>query len=395
MALPLILLREFQSATISDYIPGRLVSTYQVCLQIYVAFDVTDNERKLEFMSHRVLSKGSKNFSVHFHFDDLHWEGKALPSLWNDGAYLNPECLRGGKLHLFAHFEKSKARSLAPRTPAISTTPSLCIPTTEETPLEQSQLAVRRQQQSEIDFLSDSDSDTSGETNFLLSPSKSERMSDDDDDDHEKEEEHDVRVQESRPPFPLSVTTIGHAIDFKKACLSNAPKGKFGHKERWDNISKPYKAYIAHAKLIKGKYGLPSAQPCTHCVRMRLVCRIYHPDLRRFKNKPGSCGECLLNGRKCSINETSPHFMRKRKGDADAVAEESQSKKLRRITTPQHTGMIDYHQIAFRSCLEGSLGRGPDLSHRFETAHPGYDSGQSSPLEHGASFSDASHTPEE
>jgi len=136
---------------------------------------------------------------VHSHLEDGQCEGKALPFLWNSGAYFDEGCLKYGKLHLFAHFERKGSGSSALQTPATSTAPSFSGSHTKalsRTPLLPSPTAVpdvaglplsahqgparrtglsvsipQRQKSANVHDLLESDSDVSGETHYLLSPS--------------------------------------------------------------------------------------------------------------------------------------------------------------------------------------------------------------------------------
>jgi hypothetical protein len=262
-----------------------------------------------------ILSKDSKQWDVHFHFEDGICEGKALPLLWDAGAYFDSECLESGKLHLFAHFEPKDGRNPALGTPATSTAPSFNRPPTEAPSLAipssstgnlceearnssatrnrsptQPQLVVsipRSGKRANDRDLFDSESDTSDEENFLLSPSDSGRLSN-------GEGVIDGLVQSSQSSLPAGATAAQHAIDFDAACSSNAPQGKYGHKHNWDEIQKEYKIKVGHAKLIKGIYGQSVAQPCERCIEKGIACRKYHPDLHAVRATPGPCGECRL-----------------------------------------------------------------------------------------------------
>ncbi|KAF2637544.1 hypothetical protein P280DRAFT_521217 [Massarina eburnea CBS 473.64] len=191
MAPPTILLREFQTDCISDWVPGKLAQTY----------------KQLESLSFRILNRDPKQWTVHFHLEDDACKGKAASLFWDNGAYFDESYLEAGKLHLFAHFERLGSVNSLPQ--MTSTAPSTNIntyvshppnqsrpldmvnatdlphnsqePRSFTTPLPPSQKRMRRQVR-DLSSDSDSDSEASGETQFLLSPSDRGEPSGDGDD---------------------------------------------------------------------------------------------------------------------------------------------------------------------------------------------------------------------
>ncbi|KAH4024461.1 hypothetical protein HBH69_153780 [Parastagonospora nodorum] len=383
MAFPPILLREFQTATISDFIPGKLATEYQ----------------QLESLAHAILSKDDKQYNVHFHFHDGLCEGKALPLLWDNGAYFDSDCLKDNKLHLYAHFERKDGRNSLLNTPATSAAPSSSrLPT--EAPSQsiarssaatelnrvgtsggvrgsssrQSQVALsipRRERRANAHDLSDTDSDASDETNFLLSPSDSGRLSN-------SEEGREGPLQKPQP-LPATTTAIQHAADFEEACLTNAPKGKYGHKDNWKDIDQKYKDKIAHAKLTKGTYGVVSAKPCDRCAEKGVTCRVYHPDLQGTRATGGSCGECRLRSMPCDLNGRPQNLLSKRKRASEASSEKSHPKILRRSTGGEPTGMLNFCPIVTCPRRRDSLGNKANLLRHVQSAHPEYDASRLDP----------------
>ena len=160
--------------------------------------------------------------------------------------------MKGGKLHLFAHFESNTGGGSALQSPATNTTPSFSRSNTEapsrvlpsptsavgeaRLPLSADQGSIgrngltvsmpRKQKRASAQDLSDSnsdsDSDDSGETQFLLSPSEL-------GDPNDGEERNPTTIHQ----ISSSATAAQHAIDFDSTLLSNAPKGQYGHKGKY------------------------------------------------------------------------------------------------------------------------------------------------------------------
>ncbi|KAF2113413.1 hypothetical protein BDV96DRAFT_601574 [Lophiotrema nucula] len=281
MALPNVLLREFQTDAISGWIPGKLVQTYT----------------QLETLA----------------YGDGQCEGKALQFLWNCGAYFDESCVRAGKLHVFAHFERqgtprirygtsSTASSTIIHTDASFTTQSTARTVAHDVgmpaasrrrPIPQSRqgLAPARKRRKVMDV--SSSASESGESNFIMSGS-----------DADENESNEIVDQPPHrfPPLPRSDTSEQHALDFQAYSASNAPNGQYGHKDHWAQISLKYRGQVAHARLIHGIYGTPSPIVCDRCAKYALKCRIYHPDVKSTQGMQVVCGECRLGGRKCTIN---------------------------------------------------------------------------------------------
>ncbi|KAF2125064.1 hypothetical protein P153DRAFT_325459, partial [Dothidotthia symphoricarpi CBS 119687] len=292
MALPTILLREFQTATISDWIPGKLAQTY----------------KQLESLTFGILSRNATEWNVHFHLEDDVCEGKALRLLWDNGAYFDNDCLKGGKLHLYAHFVRKDVRILASQTRTSSTAPSSRITTnvssrrvTQSSPMTtlgevdlplsprqyppvhpRSIISIpQKRKRANVHDLSDSDSEGSGETQFILSASDRGRDSDEDEeeeDDYTAVPQPGSNVTQKQPQS--NGKAMQHAVDFSTAITTNAPCGKYGHKKDWELLADEHKHRLAHARLIKGTHGCPSPSPCTRCEQRGLVCRTYHLGLK-------------------------------------------------------------------------------------------------------------------
>ncbi|KAF1960565.1 hypothetical protein CC80DRAFT_386570, partial [Byssothecium circinans] len=297
MALPTILLREFQTDSISDWVPGKLAQTYQVWLPVRCC--------QLEALSFGILNRDSKQWSVHFHLEDGVCEGKALPLLWNNAAYFDESCLQAGKLHLFAHFEPVEAprtHSSIPRTGSMA--PSTSVNTESTRPPTHSSSATmvdeielelplnsqkwrspnkpltlpRKHKHAKIrDLSSGSDSEGSGETQFLMSPS--DQGAELEDEDHNDSAQHNPASFKT-PQLPPDATADQHWIDFEAAVASNAPFGQYGYRANWDDVSKGHRTRVAHARMINGIYGIPAPVACDLCAKKGLTCRIYHPNLK-------------------------------------------------------------------------------------------------------------------
>ncbi|KAF2659098.1 hypothetical protein K491DRAFT_215789 [Lophiostoma macrostomum CBS 122681] len=321
MAPPSILLREFNTEGISDLVPGKLAQTYQ----------------QLERLALGIGSRSSDQWNVHFHFEDGNCEGKALPYLWDSGAYFDDEsCLANGKLRLFAHFETKTGRHVneastpkenPQRNDAPRDVPPSAVLNVEAPPNNKRGPILRRGEGGalvneygrpvtikskpkhnhlstssntrsrvlELSPASESDSDASSETQFVMSPSEGNNGDESEDDTNDR---HPLTAATS-PTLPQGVTLEQYALDFKVYNSINAPPDDYGHKHNWDTISQGYRDTIAHCRLIRGIYGTPALSPCERCKNMGLQCRVYHPDLKRPSE---TCGECRLSTASCSFN---------------------------------------------------------------------------------------------
>jgi hypothetical protein len=220
--------------------------------------------------------------------------------------------------------------------------------------------------------LSDSDSDGSGETNFLLSPSDSGRLDECDDVSELQELPHG----ESQNTLLSSATATQHAIDFEAASVSNAPKGKYGYKDNWPGIAKKYQQKIAHAKLIKGIYGIPSSHPCERCASKGTACRIYNPDLQAAQTRSGSCGECRLRSSTCVMNGSKHRKSGKKRTASDIALNEPQTKILRRSTGGDPVKEVIHCPVLTCSRREEPFSNKSNLLRHVIAAHPNYDSGR-------------------
>lgn len=328
---------------------------------------------------------------MHSHLEDGQCEGKALPFLWNSGAYFDEGCLKSGKLHLFAHFERKGSGSSALQTPATSTAPSFSGSHTKalsRTPLLPSPTAVpdvaglplsahqgparrtglsvsipQRQKSANVHDLLESDSDVSGETHYLLSPSDPGGRSD---------AEGGAQAVE---PLPIDATAAQHALDFERLLVTNAPKGKYGHKGNWDEIAKEYKAKIIHAKLIKGTYGSPAPISCESCTLKNVTCRIYQPSLNSARAMPGSCGECRLRSNTCVMNgKKHRKAAKKRKPteQAEHMLDGPPSKILRCGIGGTPTGNADHCPIVTCSRRSEPFTNKANFLRHVRVAHPDY-----------------------
>jgi hypothetical protein len=300
-------------------------------------------------------------------------------------------------LHLFAHFEERNSGCPALQTQAMSIASSPSRPTTQapssatrllnvaneldevtlppsalERPAHCSRPIVPRR--SNVHDLSDSDSDSdgSGETNFLLSPSDSGRLYEHDDGLALQE----LSRGESQHTLPSSATAAQHAIDFEAAIASNAPKDKYGHKDNWHEIAKKYRQKIAHAKLIKGMYGIPSSHPCERCASKDIACRIYNPDLQAAQARSGSCGECRLGSSTCVMNGSKHRKSGKKRTASDVALNEPLAKILRRSTGGDPVRELIHCPVLTCPRREEPFSNKSNLLRHVTAAHPDYDSGR-------------------
>jgi hypothetical protein len=313
-------------------------------------------------LAYGVLSKDSKQWDVHFHLEDGLCEGKALPSLWDNGAYFDSGCLIGGKLRLFAHFQKKDIGSQVLATSTTSTALSAGRPNIErpisnlkhpippsashqtgrltsalETPVKQVRLDIsipQNEKHTSGHEFPDSESYGSDETHSPHSPS-----------DEGDEVNQRLRLEETQQEFLANAKATQYAIDFDAALLSNAPTGTYGHLGNWDDTIKEHKAKIAHAKLINGSYGLPAPASCERCATKGLVCRIYRPDLRAARVTSGACGECRLRGNTCVMNGHLHGNSPANKRTSDIAFESPSSKILRRNIGDECASNLDYCPI--------------------------------------------------
>jgi hypothetical protein len=239
-----------------------------------------------------------------------------------------------------------------------------------ELPVQHSRPKVSRR--ANVHDLSDSDSDGSGETNFLLSPSDSGRLSDDDDDAFGGYAQELVHG-ESQHTLPASATAAQHAIDLEVAMSSNAPKGKYGHKDNWHEIAKEYQQEIAHAKLIKGIYGIPAPTACERCASKGTVCRIYDPSLQATQARAGACGECRLRSNTCVMNGSNHRRSGKKRMAPDVVSNEPQAKILRRSTGGDTVRELDHCPVLTCPRRTEPFNNKANLLRHVTAAHPDYD----------------------
>ncbi|KAF2120109.1 hypothetical protein BDV96DRAFT_464003, partial [Lophiotrema nucula] len=291
MAVPNILLRQFQTAGISDWVPGKLAETYA----------------QLETLAFGVFEKERGQWRVHFHFEDGECEGKALPFLWNSGGYFDASCLRAGKLHVFAHFEKQRAPSenrrrtighavpneasshqRAPSSP-LTMVDEVGLPVgAPERPMLQDKenLTFGTRKRSRVeDLSSDSDESEFNPTGNLHALGSEDDDDDDDDDDGASDEESVAPLDRcfvTTPPqsLPAQATLRQHAIDYARYTSHNAAPNEYGYKHNWNVVGDQWHSKTAHARLIHGIYGVPSPIRCQRCVQNELDCRIYHPSIK-------------------------------------------------------------------------------------------------------------------
>jgi hypothetical protein len=331
-------------------------------------------------------------------------EGKALPLLWNNAAYFDESCLTGGKLHLFAHFEEIGRRRTTNTLPrAASTDPSTFVnmetsaSTTQPSPrsmvdgmtslwtrkerlilhtrpMSDSQQRKRSRVQ---DVSSDSDSEGSDETHFLLSPSDRVARS-------SSVEEGRQSSSGFRPPaLPSIATGEQHTLDLQAALSANAHPHQYGFKSNWDDIAKEYRAKIAHARLIHGIYGTTSAVICDRCVKNGVECRVYHPDLKApSANIPGSCAECRLHSNTCTTAGVHQRTSRKRVSNVES---DKRPKKAPRIEVDANTlnTTPEMKTITMFYCPVGTCERHwrgfnhkPNFARHVQCAHPEVDDSQ-------------------
>ncbi|KAF2866211.1 hypothetical protein BDV95DRAFT_457053, partial [Massariosphaeria phaeospora] len=307
MALPNLLLREFQTETISDLVPGKHAQAYSRISQ------------DLETLAFSILARDTGQWNVHFHFEDGACEGKVLPFLWNDKAYFEESCLKAGKLHVFAHFERGPGKIKSRKNFETSTTFNAVsdvvhdnkqpqVPSSSLSMLDEVGLSIgvherpmlqktpnpssRSRKRVKVHDLSPAfESEADEGSGFIPAANQHEGETgedddvyyddDDDDDDRDHEEYNDNVVQPTShtwthtPPPPEQ-----YDMDLNAYKTTNAPLGEYGHNPNWDIIQEQYRCKVAHARLIYGAYGTPAPTPCEGCQKHGLDCRVYRLKLR-------------------------------------------------------------------------------------------------------------------
>ncbi|KAF1999887.1 hypothetical protein P154DRAFT_395539, partial [Amniculicola lignicola CBS 123094] len=286
MALPNLLLQQFQTASISDFIPGKLVQTYKVPTSLL---------QQLEDLAFGIFDKDASQWSVHFHFEDEVCEGKALPFLWNSGGYFDESCLKTGKLPVFAHFGlkpnssiSSSSQSSVQGNAVSSSVNRMSRPilsSSRQTTTDEMTGPRTTREQPEVQktpFAGGGQSRKRHRVESVSSSSEAEAPT------PRRSKRHSCRAEDALPgddrldgdtvpPLPPGVTPGRHALDFDAYRVSNPRKGQYGHKDSWSEIGKDYRKKIAHARLIYGNYGIPSPISCDRCVKEGFECRVYHP----------------------------------------------------------------------------------------------------------------------
>lgn len=273
--------------------------------------------------------------------------------MWNTAAYFDDSYLQDGKLHLFAHFERNGAeRPTADVTPSIQTPPSVVLNsnttsgatiscsskensatlsrrdsnTIPTRTLKQPLLRAARNRSRIQTRVPDTDSESSDETYRPVSR-RDRRTRSLSADSSGLGNAHLSGIDEVvvTLPLPADVSSDQHALDYEAALSTNAAPHEYGYKKNFDRVGAHFHTKIAHARLIKGKYGAPAPSKCARCSEKGLECRIYHPDLKARLANRGSCGECRMFCHPCDLNTTRQ----------EAGEKESHQKK-RMSTVPSH-----------------------------------------------------------
>ncbi|KAF2202812.1 hypothetical protein GQ43DRAFT_479578 [Delitschia confertaspora ATCC 74209] len=304
MDVPNILLREFNTAGVSGLIPGKIVRTY----------------KDLEAVSFQVFCSTPADSNLHFHLGngECDSEGQVLPFLWDSARYFDDAFLRGGKLHVFAHFELANGCQQAFRqvngenkTAEDSDGDSVFSPHVDELQRKQSFADTPSNKCQRAPLVQLVDAADSLQKNVSGIPEGHQQI-----DTSTTPQGHQHIDTSTTPQGHLQTNGLGtisqlssfsfnpaqHAADFIAARASNPAPGEYGHRDNWDDLGDQSTRKIAHAILIKGDYGVPAPTSCIRCMNRGVVCRIYHPAL----NQPGSsCGECRLVSQTCSISNSS------------------------------------------------------------------------------------------
>ncbi|PSN69175.1 hypothetical protein BS50DRAFT_490023 [Corynespora cassiicola Philippines] len=313
MALPVVLLREFQTNTISNWAPGKLVLTYEVSIRLQC-------NPQLELLACETLSRNSKEWDVHFHFENGACEGKALPLLWDKGVYFDESCLKEWKLHLFAHFERSEAISTGKQTHSIQDTGTTKSPEDSLSQIDKISPYGSNDIGSSI-LVPVDHHDQSVQLSATLNiprkrrPSKVYDLSSISDSDNTlvlredgNKYENVLEAASSRTPIvlPSPPPEERYRADFLLASTINASEGQFGHrpKQLWDKALYQARTRIAHAKLIHGRYGVIIPKRCESCLERGVACLAYHPRLKGYPHRAesGRCGECRNRSTGCDLS---------------------------------------------------------------------------------------------
>jgi hypothetical protein len=217
---------------------------------------------------------------------------------------------------VFAHFENASSHSSVSRHSTTKRPLSRGINTSERSTLASSQGTVLGENRLAGSGHERSVSAKPGLHPMQMQPrnySKVQDLSDSESDPHSgKEHLPTAREQEleagdevelySPHPLPNTATSEQHGIDLDVFKVTNAPRGHYGYRVNWNDISEQYRKQIAHARLIHGQYGAPAPAPCHSCLHKGLECRVYHPNLGPPRAALGACGECRLATKKCDFS---------------------------------------------------------------------------------------------
>ncbi|KAF2647017.1 hypothetical protein K491DRAFT_723800 [Lophiostoma macrostomum CBS 122681] len=308
MAAPTVLLGEFNIKGVSECIPGEIVRTYE----------------DLEQVVYNMASKDPRENLLHFHFSHGVCEGVLSAVLWNTNAYFNSETfVKDGKLRVFAHFRAKGAgvkkesedgseleKSETATSSVQSITNSTLVPTMAATVEQEDQNIVYISDDSE-DEGAGAGADASDSTNDSTQP----RLRGGPANSRTMVWLYDPTIH---PPLPVGVSPEVWEQDFNFALVNDAAPGEPLYFARFSTCSRNRRSKIAHARMILGKYGIESPNPCTKCIAKKKVCRIYHPALEKPASSIGAkpapvkllglgatCAACRVNGfgEKCRIAE--------------------------------------------------------------------------------------------
>ncbi|KAF2245772.1 hypothetical protein BU26DRAFT_75486 [Trematosphaeria pertusa] len=222
--------------------------------------DLPKDYASLEAFGYVLFDKQREGWLLHFHFEGYDIDRcdlKAKRDCWDRGTYFIDTLVSMGALRLIAHFVE-KRRGLLKRAP--------------QSPISRAQKRRRENEEEAMSDLAMRDIQAVATEEALPVA------------------EIDMPVSQWKPaapvyphgypPLPRDATYVNWLTDFDSWTKNNAAPGDpitdTGFETR---ISVAYRRALAHARLIKGKYGIVAGKPCIHCAQAGLVCRVYHPGI--------------------------------------------------------------------------------------------------------------------
>lgn len=301
---------------------------------------------------------------VHFHDHDKREEeqecvGRMCGHCWDQGGCDSKEWLTGDKLYLYAHFgpkdQVARQSAINPPGDGLSNNERVSEAEPSDPFAMLDDRAPTLHTESASPFVVQDSPDNSSSSVYEPSwPASSTTLVPQDD------RRRPLRQQDSRrdtneycrhdvPADPRPGNNIGdqedeetlkntarlnqhYELDLNRCREHNALANEYGHRDNWPPSDKVRTA-TAHARLIKGKYGVPS-EPCNRCRIRNLPCRVYNPDLD-IPRRTDTCGECRFRSEKCSWDPHANDGTGKRKSTMSAhESERDTGRSVRTCAAP-------------------------------------------------------------